>query len=679
MAVASVLVFGSLVGVGLAEPGAFAAPLPAPPAGAVIVNNFSYSPQSSLPAACAIPAFPSIEAAVSAAVPTETIYVCAGTYDEDVTIMTSDLTLLGAEYGVDPTTPSGPESVIDDANGPVQIEADSDTINGFTIQGAVNDPLTVPGAFGAGIWTNPGFSSTQGGVQILDNIIQDNIAGIELDNTGVIPASVEDNLIQNNNEPGSGSGNGIEVDFGLSNATVESNTFSGDTSASMVVEAPSDLLTVSDNTLVGGASEGFAFFDVSLSSIDDNISIGSTSGATVYLGGGDSLITIDGNVLADGMRGIQVQNEFGGPNSAVTANQNCIEGNSAAGLEEDTGGYSPGPLDATDNWWGSASGPTIASNPGGTGDRIIDQDGVVVYVPFLTANPGGACPLAAAAPSGPEVSAVVQVQTSPSYAGDPVLISSSQLKASCGGGVTFETLQLGSTLSPRTSPNSITVVLDGDGNATVVVTGVDCAPGSDLVEADLTVAPYLTETTTVTVVPPEVTAAGVTGYPADEIETGDTAKSGDSDVYTVFSVETSPVYAEQTVEISSAQLEARCGGGWRWEPGAGAVVDQASATTVASGILDDDGNATFVFKGVSCAAGTSEVIADVEAGSHPTYTSTYTIEAPLATVATMRLTAATAKARHPRHKKPKAGAPPPPDPPAMTVTASPNPLMVTGS
>ena len=29
------------------------------------------------------------------------------------------------------------------------------------------------------------------------------------------------------------------------------------------------------------------------------------------------------------------------------------------------------------NWWGSATGPTIASNPGGTGEEIIDPDNLV--------------------------------------------------------------------------------------------------------------------------------------------------------------------------------------------------------------------------------------------------------------------------------------------------------------
>ena len=48
--------------------------------------------------------------------------------------------------------------------------------------------------------------------------------------------------------------------------------------------------------------------------------------------------------------------------------------------------------------------------------------------------------------------------------------------------------------------------------------------------------------------------------------------------------------------------------------------------------LDDDGNAVFVFGGVSCAAGTSEVIADVLAGTHQTYVSEFTVLPPAPTI-----------------------------------------------
>ena len=55
-----------------------------------------------------------------------------------------------------------------------------------------------------------------------------------------------------------------------------------------------------------------------------------------------------------------------------------------AGLEVETGSYT-GALNAENNYWGSSTGPTIATNPGGTDDRIIDPDNVVDYQPFLTA------------------------------------------------------------------------------------------------------------------------------------------------------------------------------------------------------------------------------------------------------------------------------------------------------
>jgi hypothetical protein len=242
-----------------------------------------------------------------------------------------------------------------------------------------------------------------------------------------------------------------------------------------------------------------------------------------------------------------------------------------------------------------------------------------------------------------EIHAVLQVETSPSLAGDTVTISSSQLTASCGSGVEYENIQSLGPFAPVDSTGSITAVLDDDGNATVdILSAFDCAPGSDVIEADLTVAPYDTALATLVAAPPVTTTAGVTGYPNDEVETGDTnGISGNSDVYAVFYVETDPVYAEQTVEINSDELEARCGLGWIWYPGngesGGAFSGPISGTGSAPPVLpfttlDDDGNAVFVFEGASCAAGDSEVIADVLAGSHPTYTFTYTIDAPAPTI-----------------------------------------------
>jgi uncharacterized repeat protein (TIGR01451 family) len=287
-------------------------------------------------------------------------------------------------------------------------------------------------------------------------------------------------------------------------------------------------------------------------------------------------------------------------------------------------------------------------------------------------------------PGGSQVHAVIQVETSPSFADDTVTISSTQLQIACGGQILFETLQKGSTIAPKTSFNAITVALDDDGNVTVVVDGDNCAAGSDLIEADMPKAPYLTATTSLVVLPPQVTTAGVAAYPSTEVETGNSAASGNSDVYTVFYVETDPSYAEQPVTITSPELQDRCGEGWRWEPGTGTAIDQASGTTAATGTLDNDGNAVFVFKGASCAAGTSTVTADVDAGTHSTYTTTFTVSPPVETAASAKMAASKAPKphhRHHRHHKGSGGGGSGSggSTPSMSVTASPNPLVETGS
>jgi hypothetical protein len=249
-----------------------------------------------------------------------------------------------------------------------------------------------------------------------------------------------------------------------------------------------------------------------------------------------------------------------------------------------------------------------------------------------------------------EVHGVIQVEACATFAGDKVNIDSSQLDASCRGGITFENLQNGgTTATSNTNPHRIDAVLDDDGNATVVVDGTDCAPGTDVVEADLEVAPFYTALTRLRVLPPAVTPVGVTGYPqiagiSQEVETGDTSSSGESNIYAVFYVEENPVYAEQTVEIDSAQLEGRCVLGWRWEPGNANGIGVGpgysgpqngvgvNTGTRPSTILDDDGNAVFVFKGTSCASGPSEVIADVLAGTGDTFTTTFTVDPPAPTI-----------------------------------------------
>lgn|GEM_PF-3255468 len=67
--------------------------------------------------------------------------------------------------------------------------------------------------------------------------------------------------------------------------------------------------------------------------------------------------------------------------SNPSVNFNSITGNPLFGLSNATSTIT---INAENNWWGSASGPTHASNPGGTGDAVSN---FVDFTPWLTSPP----------------------------------------------------------------------------------------------------------------------------------------------------------------------------------------------------------------------------------------------------------------------------------------------------
>jgi hypothetical protein len=234
-----------------------------------------------------------------------------------------------------------------------------------------------------------------------------------------------------------------------------------------------------------------------------------------------------------------------------------------------------------------------------------------------------------------EVDFVVQVETLDVFANQTVNISSQQLFLDC--------LSLTWMSSADGTPSDIIgtgagvtgVILDNDGNATVEVQGEDCAPGTDLIEADLGKAPYTTATATLTAEPPEVTTyPTITGAPNPEVETGDGAPgNSESQVYANFLIEENPVYAEQIVDVTSAQLTNRCELGktkWSSTPGLGGG-GALLGTTGVTAVLDNDGNADVTFEGISCAAGPSLVDAELVGGTHDTFTTEYVISPPALT------------------------------------------------
>jgi parallel beta-helix repeat protein len=339
--------------------------------------------------------FATIQAAVNAANPGDTILVDAGTYNEMVTVNKS-LTIEGAEHGVDARTRSGAESIVQGPGGQTAfvIAANDVAIDGFTVQNATNGNV-----FGAGIYIQPGVSGTH----IINDIVQDNIVGLFLSNSSSVDqAVIQHDLFRDNTQPGPASGTDMYADNftagngGVDNVLIDGNTF---TNSSVVENAwalgisnvgttPFTGITFSNNT-VTNHGRGLYLSDTTNSSITGNTITGASHYA-IGLFGGDSGIQILMNDLSNNARGLEIGSDgtVPGANSNVTAQENNFASDNVFGVGiVDFGagnGYS-GTLDVSKNWWGNVSGPTAASNPSGTGAKIQnDFADAITYKPWAT-------------------------------------------------------------------------------------------------------------------------------------------------------------------------------------------------------------------------------------------------------------------------------------------------------
>ncbi len=382
---------------------------------------------------CPSPDYMTIQAAVDAASPGDTINVCAGTYPENVTI-NKKLVVEGAGAAVTIVDPP--------ATGPaISVTAGGDS----AADRLVISDLTTTGSGGTG---NTGTGIRFDGSTTLSHVTLDGVAsvlngghGVAINHTGTM-SDLELTDVDSSDNGGTGfrvptslisldglsiTGSTLErnlmgmevyIAFSPSSQTVsdvlvEDTSFDANTSKGIYAERLDDATFRRISVVGAGTAGGFAAgIDINLkfrsyqnitiedSEITDNGAGDPVNGVGVTVKARDDVghpqygvlpatltnVTLEGNTVArntsDGIRLGEPARNNAGPTS-VHVNFNNIETNTGQGIDN----QSQALTDGTCNWWGSASGPGPVGP--GTGDEVSTN---VDYEPWLTAPaPGGPC------------------------------------------------------------------------------------------------------------------------------------------------------------------------------------------------------------------------------------------------------------------------------------------------
>lgn len=321
------------------------------------------------------------EAVDEAASSGDTVRVAAGAYPEQVVVSGKSLQLLGARAGEDARGRTGSESILTHPDGPLSVCGSGLVVDGFTVTGAVN-----PDGSWVGLGADQSSCAATGELRIENNVIRDNIVGLAIE--------------------------GISGTKTIRHNWLKDNAVVPEWSAGILSYSPTANLLVAENRFEGHAADSIAFhgnaqsgFEIVGNRVDRRIFLVYTSssriatnvwaagagpGALLEIAGVSHQITIEGNKLRplDGPA-VLVSDPFGvGPSSGIVVVGNCIEGASVIGLRVAAGAH-PGGLPASQNWWGSASGPSGAGP--GTGAAIVDPSGVVAFAGWQTDDGGCGC------------------------------------------------------------------------------------------------------------------------------------------------------------------------------------------------------------------------------------------------------------------------------------------------
>ncbi len=257
------------------------------------------------------------------------------------------------------------------------------------------------------------------GVKINDNTIEVGGAGGGLGRaTGIQTASNDTTGLEITGNTitaaGANLAQGIFLNPGISTSTlIDGNTISGTSLANMITVKERGNVTISNNSLLRTSATA-TFFNaivvrtgdsvtpitnvvISGNTIDgDGDGVGGNAGTGVGIQIGEQTATgvqdivgivVNNNLIQNHTFGIVIGNYGNQPNDISAAiNYNSLTGNASAALFRSTLGAGSTTVDASRNWWGDISGPTVGTNPGGLGQTITDATGIT-FAPWLIYSP----------------------------------------------------------------------------------------------------------------------------------------------------------------------------------------------------------------------------------------------------------------------------------------------------
>ena len=280
---------------------------------------------------CPTATFTSINNASAAALPGDTIKVCAGTYSDTVNV-SKPLTFAGAQAGKDARhdrDKDAKESIVNAPNGGFSLSSSANdvSIDGFTIRGAAGG--------------HKGIEAFQGstGLTVVNDVIENNDGGVSFGN----PASSSDdaavfrhNRIDNNDNNPAENETGIFACCTPANyVLIEENLFenhNGDIASASNNTDPADGYWLIRNN---DSIDDDSFFVVKSASntavVDNDITKKDNkgpgqSGSAILIGGDNNGILVQDNKIKDGdASGIRVQNLFGSPDLNIFIRSNDVD------------------------------------------------------------------------------------------------------------------------------------------------------------------------------------------------------------------------------------------------------------------------------------------------------------------------------------------------------------------